>query len=92
MRFLVSAHPTRMYSSSYIETGYYPQSDISFEAAIENWKKIKKMKMPGEEDIRFFKDLFSQVYYADLPVPPFWFTIDIIFVIFIPFRYQEEKQ
>ncbi len=48
---------------SYIETGYYPQNDISFEAAIENWKKIKEIKMPGEEDIRFFKDLFSQVYY-----------------------------
>lgn len=48
---------------SYIETGYYPQSDVSFESAIENWKKIKKLRMPGEEDIRYFKELFSQVYY-----------------------------
>lgn len=48
---------------SYIETGYYPQSDVSFESVIENWKKIKKLRMPGEEDIRFFKELFSQVYY-----------------------------
>ncbi|WP_242828191.1 ATP-binding protein [Enterocloster clostridioformis] len=48
---------------SYIETGYYPQSDVSFEAAIRNWEKIKKLKMPGEEDIRIFKELFSQIYY-----------------------------
>lgn len=48
---------------SYIETGYYPQSDVSFESAIENWEKIKKLKMPGEEDIRIFKELFSQIYY-----------------------------
>lgn len=48
---------------SYIETGYYPQSDVSFETAIENWKRIKKIRMPGEEDIRVFKELFSQVYY-----------------------------
>lgn len=48
---------------SYIETGYYPQRDVSFEAAIRNWEKIKKLKMPGEEDIRIFKELFSQIYY-----------------------------
>ena len=48
---------------SYIETGYYPQSDVSYETAVKNWEKIKKMRMPGEEDIRFFKELFSQVYY-----------------------------
>lgn len=47
----------------YIETGYYPQNDVSYEIAIENWEKIKNLKMPGEEDIRFFKGLFSQVYY-----------------------------
>ena len=47
----------------YIETGYYPQSDASIEAAIENWKKIKELRMPGEDNIRFFKELFSQVYY-----------------------------
>ena len=48
---------------SYIETGYYPQNDVSYETAVKNWEKIKKMRMPGEEDIRFFKELFSQVYY-----------------------------
>ncbi len=48
---------------SYIETGYYPQSDVTYETAVKNWEKIKKMKMQGEEDIRFFKELFSQVYY-----------------------------
>ena len=48
---------------SYIETGYYLKNDVSFEAAIDNWEKIKKMKMPGEEDIGIFKELFSQVYY-----------------------------
>lgn len=48
---------------SYIETGYYPKNDVSFEAAIGNWEKIKKLKMPGEEDIRIFKELFSQVYH-----------------------------
>ena len=47
----------------YIETGYYPQSEVHFEAAIENWNKIKKLKTPGEEDIKLFKELFSQVYY-----------------------------
>lgn len=48
---------------SYIETGYYPQSDITVESALVNWGKIKKIGMPGEEDIRIFKELFSQVYY-----------------------------
>ena len=48
---------------SYIETGYYPQSDVSFEVTIGNWEKIKKLRMPGEKDIRIFKELFSQVYY-----------------------------
>ncbi len=48
---------------SYIETGYYTQRDVFFEAAIRNWEKIKKLKMPGEEDIRIFKELFSQIYY-----------------------------
>lgn len=48
---------------SYIETGYYLKDDVSFEATIGNWEKIKKLKMPGEEDIRIFKELFSQVYY-----------------------------
>lgn len=48
---------------SYIETGFYPQSDVSFEVTIENWEKIKTLKMPGEEDIRIFKELFSQIYY-----------------------------
>lgn len=48
---------------SYIETGYYPQTDVSFETTIRNWEKIKKMKMPGEEDIKIFKDLFSKIYY-----------------------------
>lgn len=48
---------------SYIETGYYPQSEVSFEDAIGNWKKIKTMRVPGEEDIRIFKELFSQIYY-----------------------------
>lgn len=48
---------------SYIETGYYPQRYVSFEGAIGNWEKIKKLKMPGEEDIRIFKELFSQIYY-----------------------------
>lgn len=48
---------------SYIETGYYPQTDVSFEATIRNWEKIKKLKMPGEEDIKLFKELFSQIYY-----------------------------
>lgn len=48
---------------SYIETGYYPKSEVYFEAAIENWNKIKKLKTPGKEDVKFFKELFSQVYY-----------------------------
>ena len=39
------------------------QTDVSFETTIRNWEKIKKMKMPGEEDIKIFKDLFSQIYY-----------------------------
>ena len=47
---------------SYIETGYYPQSDVSYETAIKNWGKIKKLRMPGEDNISFFKELFSQVY------------------------------
>ena len=47
----------------YIETGYYPQSEVSFEVAIGNWKKIKTLRMPGEKDIRFFIELFSQIYY-----------------------------
>ena len=47
----------------YIETGYYPQSEVSFEVAIENWKKIKTLQMPGEEDICIFKKMFSQIYY-----------------------------
>lgn len=48
---------------SYIETGFYPQSDVSIEVTIGNWEKIKTLKMPGEEDIRIFKELFSQIYY-----------------------------
>lgn len=48
---------------SYIETGYYPQSEVSFEVAIRNWEKIKALRMPGEKDIRIFKELFSQIYY-----------------------------
>ncbi len=48
---------------SYIETGYYSQSEVSFEIAIGNWEKIKTLRMPGEEDIRIFKELFSQIYY-----------------------------
>ena len=48
---------------SYIEIGYYPQSEVSFEVAIENWKKIKTLRIPGEKDIRIFKELFSQIYY-----------------------------
>lgn len=48
---------------SYIETGFYPQNDVSFEVTIGNWEKIKTLKMPGEEDIRIFKELFSQIYY-----------------------------
>lgn len=48
---------------SYIETGYYSQSEVSFEIAIGNWEKIKILRMPGEEDIRIFKELFSQIYY-----------------------------
>ena len=27
---------------SYIETGYYPQNDVSYETAVKNWEKIKK--------------------------------------------------
>lgn len=48
---------------SYIENGYCSQKAVSFEATIENWAKIKKLKMPGEEDIRVFKEFFSQIYY-----------------------------
>lgn len=48
---------------SYIETGYCPQSRVSFEVAIGNWEKIKTLRMPGEKDIRIFKELFSQIYY-----------------------------
>ena len=48
---------------SYIKTGYFLKSDVSFEAVIENWKKIKNLKIPGEEDIKIFNELFSQVYY-----------------------------
>ena len=48
---------------SYIKTGYYPQSEVSFEVAIGNWEKIKTLRMPGEKDIRIFKELFSQIYY-----------------------------
>lgn len=48
---------------SYIETGYYPQSEGSFEVAIGNWEKIKTLRMPGEKDARIFIELFSQIYY-----------------------------
>lgn len=48
---------------SYIETGYYPQSEVHFEVAIGNWEKIKTLRMPGEKDIRIFIELFSQIYY-----------------------------
>ncbi len=48
---------------SYIETGYYLQTDVSFESTLRNWEKIKKLKIPGKEDIRIFKELFSQIYY-----------------------------
>lgn len=48
---------------SYIETGYYPQSEGSFEVAIGNWEKIKTLRMPGEKDVRIFIELFSQIYY-----------------------------
>lgn len=48
---------------SFIETGYYIKNNITSDAAIENWQKIKKMKMPGKEDVYIFKDLFSQVYH-----------------------------
>lgn len=48
---------------SYIENGYYPQTSVSFEDTIGNWEKIRKLKMPGEEDVRIFKEFFSQIYY-----------------------------
>ena len=48
---------------SYIETGYYPQTDVSFESIIRNWEKIKKINMPGKEDVKIFRELFSQIYY-----------------------------
>lgn len=48
---------------SYIETGYYPQNEVSFEVAIGKWEKIKTLRMPGKKDIRIFKELFSQIYY-----------------------------
>ena len=48
---------------SYIETGYYLQSNIMAESTIGTWEKIKKMRMPGKEDIKIFRELFSQVYY-----------------------------
>lgn len=48
---------------SYIENGYYPQTGVSFEDTIGNWEKIRKLKMPGEEDVRIFKEFFSQIYY-----------------------------
>lgn len=51
------------YYLSYIKTGYYPQSDVSVDDTIRNWAKIKKMDMPGKEDIDIFKEFFSQVYY-----------------------------
>ena len=47
----------------YVRTGYYPPKNISIDIAIENWKKIKILKIPGEEDVRIFKELFSQIYY-----------------------------
>lgn len=47
----------------YIETGYYSQKDVSFGKAIESLKKIKKMRMPGEQDVWTFKDFFSKIYY-----------------------------
>ena len=48
---------------SYIETGYYPHSNIIAESTIRTWEKIKKLRMPGKEDIKIFRELFSQVYY-----------------------------
>ncbi len=48
---------------SYIETGYYPQSEVSFEVTIGNWERIKTLRMPGEKDIMIFKEFFSQIYY-----------------------------
>lgn len=51
------------YYLSYIETGYYPQSDVSVDATISNWAKIKKMNIPGKDDIDILREFFSQVYY-----------------------------
>ena len=51
---------------SYIETGYYPQSEGIFEVTIGNWEKIKTLRMPGEKDIRVFNEFFSQIYYLAL--------------------------
>lgn len=48
---------------SFIQTGYYPQFDVTVETIIEKWDKIKKMEFPGKDDIGIFKDFFSQIYY-----------------------------
>lgn len=47
----------------YIKDGYYPQSNITIDSAIDTWEKIKKLEMPSERIIFLFKDLVSEVYY-----------------------------
>lgn len=48
---------------SYIKSGFYPQNKISIEDAMENWEKIKTLKVIGEENIGIFTKMFSQIYY-----------------------------
>lgn len=48
---------------SYIETGYYLCDEIGFENVKEGLEKIKEIKIPNENDIKIYRDFFSQIYY-----------------------------
>lgn len=48
---------------SYIETGYYPSGEVTFENAKECLEKIKDIRMPNKDDIKIYHDFFSQIYY-----------------------------
>lgn len=48
---------------SYIETGYYLCDEIRFENVKEGLEKIKEIKIPNENDIKIYRDFFSQIYY-----------------------------
>lgn len=49
----------------YIETGYYPQNNISCENMLEVWNRIKSSKTITENDLSDFRNFFSQIYHLE---------------------------